>query len=862
VRNLEDGVDLMGEMKGIRRFYFAMEIRGSGRPLLGNDDYSASREAREPMLTSHNDSSLVVDRLCNQARGQNTLVTCFYFDFAARKEQSATNMLGSLLKQMVNGMERIPDDISRAFQEQKQAIGGCGPQLADIVKMLQGITSSQPTFICIDALDECVGVQRVRVLDSLKQILEESPATRIFVTGRPHIQAEMEKRLAGRTTSVSICPTKGDIIEYLRVKLSEDETPDAMDARLEAEILEKIPENISEMWVGAKNPNWHDALIDIFRFLLVFLNIEAILKESTIYRRRERLRKMTGGSGLGDAYSATIERINRQGGDKPRLGMTALMWISHAERPLSADELCHALAIELGSTKFNGDNVPSMSTLLGCCQGLITVDEGASTVRLIHFTLQEYLSTSSDIFSTPHSTMAEICMTYLNSEQVKAVPTNQLLGMLEMPFLKYCSLYWGVHAKRELSLSGRSLALQLLQECDGHISIKYILKQLGYSVFMKEGVRLLFSGLDWASYFGVVEVVAALIEMGCYDTDARGFMGRTPLAWAALNGHEEVVKILLERGEVNPNKEDGYDGTPLAHAACNGHEGVVKVLLGQEAVNSDEPDSWGRTPILYAAGYGHEGVVKTLIGREDVNPHRPDKTGTAPFAYAAQRGHTDVAKIFLAHQYVDPDKPDTWDATLLWHAAAGGDEGAANILLKREEVNLDKPDNDGRTLLSHAASNGHEGVVKILLGCQGVDPDKPDNGGGKTPLWHAASNGHEGVVKILLGCQGVDPDKSDDVGWTPLLPAASRGHEGVVKMLLARKEVNPDHQAPSGQTPLLWAAEHGHEGVVKILLGRKDVTPDKPDRFGQTPLMYAVSNGHNKVIALLQPHGALAPNPP
>jgi len=119
--------------------------------------------------------------------------------------------------------------------------------------MLEGITSSQPTFICIDSLDECVGVQRVRVLDSLKQILQKSPTTRIFITGRPHIRAEMEKCLAGRTISVSICPTKGDIIEYLRVKLSEDETPDAMDTRLEEEILEKIPENVSEMWVGAKN---------------------------------------------------------------------------------------------------------------------------------------------------------------------------------------------------------------------------------------------------------------------------------------------------------------------------------------------------------------------------------------------------------------------------------------------------------------------------------------------------------------------------------------------------------------------------------------------------------------------------------
>ena len=199
------------------------------------------------MLINRDTSSLVVDKLCDQARGQNVAITCFYFDFAARKEQSATSMLGSLLKQMVSGMERVPDEISRAFKEQKMAIGGCGPQLADIVKMLEAITSSQPTFICIDALDECVGVQRFRILNSLKQILEKSPGTRIFVTGRPHIRAEIEKHLAGRAISLSVSPSKDDITTYLHARLSEDETPDAMSESLEADILEQIPGIMSEM---------------------------------------------------------------------------------------------------------------------------------------------------------------------------------------------------------------------------------------------------------------------------------------------------------------------------------------------------------------------------------------------------------------------------------------------------------------------------------------------------------------------------------------------------------------------------------------------------------------------------------------
>ena len=174
-------------------------------------------------------------------------VTCFYFDFAAQKEQTAASMLGSLLKQMVSRTGGVPEDIWRALREQKDAFGGRRPQLDDIVKILQLITSSQPTFMVIDALDECTVVQRFRLFDSLKVILEKSPGARIFVTGRPHICPEIEIRLAGWVTSLSLGPAREDIVQFLRARLSEDETPEAMDESLEAEILEKIPGSISDM---------------------------------------------------------------------------------------------------------------------------------------------------------------------------------------------------------------------------------------------------------------------------------------------------------------------------------------------------------------------------------------------------------------------------------------------------------------------------------------------------------------------------------------------------------------------------------------------------------------------------------------
>jgi len=459
--------------------------------------------------------------------------------------------------------------------------------------------------------------------------------------------------------------------------------------------------------------------MDLFRFLLVSLNAEAILQESTKHRRRDRLRNMINGLGLGDVYSATIERIRRQDGDKSRLGMETLMWVCHAERPLRADELCHALAVELG-TDFNADNIPSMATLLSCCQGLITVEKESSTVRLVHFTLREYLSAHPDIFCSPHSAMSEICLTYLNSQQVKDLSpeTSDDLSTLihDNPLLEYCSLYWGVHAKRELSDSARSLALDFLLGCGTHPSQAILWEQINDKYLYYERDVFWSGGLHCASIFGISELVAPLVDMGWYDINEEDSDFHTPLALAARYGHTEMVKMLLELGEIDPDKPSSLDGgTPLSLAAEAGHEGVVKILLEREDVNPNAQTSdEGETPLLYAAFRGHEGVVRILLERGDVSP----------------------------------DKPNSYGNTPLWYAAGQGHEGVVKILLGREDVNPDKPDNRGRTPLSEAAEEGHEEVVKILLRREEVNPNRPDNNG-QTPLMLAARNDHLGVVELL-----------------------------------------------------------------------------------------------------------------
>ena len=107
------------EVKVIRQSCFTTEVRGWAKHLLGNSNNSLDKGG-ESVLTGYGVSSLVVDWLCDQAKGQSTAVACFYFDFAARKEHSAASMLSSLLKQVVGGWKIFHQKYQRPFENRKR----------------------------------------------------------------------------------------------------------------------------------------------------------------------------------------------------------------------------------------------------------------------------------------------------------------------------------------------------------------------------------------------------------------------------------------------------------------------------------------------------------------------------------------------------------------------------------------------------------------------------------------------------------------------------------------------------------------------------------------------------------------------
>ena len=180
----------------------------------------------------------------------NISVACVYCDFNTQDAQSATGLLGALLKQVVLALGPIPDQVQKAFEDSKRGVGGRRLLLPDILEMLTGSLSClRRVFICIDALDEFPTKHRPELWESLQKIVSRCPNIRLFLTGRIHIRAEVQKYFPSTAEMLPIISRTHDIGLYLKMRLNRDSERDVVDEELEADILRIIPEVVSGTYV-------------------------------------------------------------------------------------------------------------------------------------------------------------------------------------------------------------------------------------------------------------------------------------------------------------------------------------------------------------------------------------------------------------------------------------------------------------------------------------------------------------------------------------------------------------------------------------------------------------------------------------
>ena len=164
-----------------------------------------------------------------------------YADYKDQTNQNLGHILGSFLRQLLTtAIEPIP--ISHEITQKLHHIQHQGGKLGveDTLALLKiHLDQLKCAFICIDAVDELEPQVRRQLLNILKELGTNN--TRLFLTGRQHIESEIQKCFQVEDKyRVNIIPHRDDIQEFLQQQIRDDLIEDAMDKVLKENIISVI----------------------------------------------------------------------------------------------------------------------------------------------------------------------------------------------------------------------------------------------------------------------------------------------------------------------------------------------------------------------------------------------------------------------------------------------------------------------------------------------------------------------------------------------------------------------------------------------------------------------------------------------
>ncbi|KAI9683378.1 MAG: hypothetical protein M1829_005450 [Trizodia sp. TS-e1964] len=807
-------------------------------------------------------SAIVVNHIETAVRGtdSNIGIAYIYCNYKRQLEQSAQNLIGSLLKQLLQQQALIPDEVKKHYESHR--LRNTFVTMDEIFKLLlSAINMFSRVFIVVDALDECPeqdGVRRV----FMAKILEMLSATKVNLMATSREIPKIVQAFKG-ALKLEIRASDEDVRKYVEGRI-----PDmAQKVQASTALQDIIKNGIAEAVEGM--------------FLLAQLHLDSLRDKTSPKAIKKAVTELPRGSeALESAYRQALVRILDQQRGLARLAKLVLCWISFAKRPLKIEELEHAIAIEQGETEFDEENITSFEESISVCAGLVTLDEESREIRLVHYTTQEYFErVRSQIFSDALEFITIDCLTYLNFEifssrrhrSIQSIPEKS-----QYPLYDYAAKNWGFHAKEHESEDTSNLAFKFLQSPASTLCMNYIRSSnaeyygthvcayFGLDALLKEllkipyGVRYVDSGsftpLFIAASEGNDEVVKLLVDRNDVRADSE-CNGNTPFSSACEKRQHTTVLLLGSRTDVNINYLDDMGWTPLSISASRGRNEVVRVLLNFANIKADTRDNAGRSPLWWAAQKGNLEIVKLLADREDVLSDSRNDKGDTPLSVAAEWGRLEVVKYLANREDVKANSENDKMQTPLWHAMANEHEETVTYLANREDVDVNHKDRNGMTVLSCAAYSGLENMVKLLANRGDVDVSSRDKYGW-TPLAKAVSGGYLEVVKYLANREDVDADSRDDDGRSPLSHAdvTDEDNSSIAEYLASREDVDVNSEDNDGMTPLAWTAAAGNFHAVASLLKCPPIKVNAPDKDGFTPLSHAALRGRKDIVLILANH--------
>ena len=449
-----------------------------------------------------------------------------------------------------------------------------------------------------------------------------------------------------------------------------------------------------------------------------------------------------------------FERVEGQHMEARHLAFQALTWLSYAQRPMTALELQHALAVEADEGSLDEENLADVDLLISVCGGFLTVSAESNIITFIHITAGEYFADQRKTrMANGQVGIASTCLTYLCFDcfaDGRCTNDEALQQRLERyPFLDYASHFWGIHIQAVSSGELADGALKLLTH-DGKISScsQIMLLPDGHTPHSSEMSPEDVSGLHLVAYFDIEWLARLLLDRDA-DISARDSWGRDPLAWAVEYNHPSMTRLFMDSG-ANIQSKDNQGRTPLALAAMNGYKDVAEGLLIRGA-DPSVVNFAGQTALSLAATHGHLPVVQLLLGRilNSEADSRDDFGRTALFC-AADQGHNDVVACLAAQASVDINAQDTMGVTPLMTSARRGQAGVVEILLGQTSILTNMKDRSGRTAVAWAAIEGQSEVLKLLLSREdAIEALNSADYSGRSPLDWATTENQVSVLELL-----------------------------------------------------------------------------------------------------------------
>jgi Cdc6-like AAA superfamily ATPase len=193
-------------------------------------------------------TSIVVDHLCIKFRNDTTVAIAYlYCNFQRQQEQKPTDLLASILKQLIQRQPSVPEKVMSLYKHHYDE--RTRPSFDEISKVLHSIVYNySKTFIIIDALDECqVSDGGRRMLLSEIFNLQAKTGASFFATSRfiPEIAKEFEGNI-----SLEIRASDDDVQRYLDAEMSRLRPFASRNSTLREEIKSEIVKAVDGMYVS------------------------------------------------------------------------------------------------------------------------------------------------------------------------------------------------------------------------------------------------------------------------------------------------------------------------------------------------------------------------------------------------------------------------------------------------------------------------------------------------------------------------------------------------------------------------------------------------------------------------------------